>query len=137
MSLLGWEMAQDTAAVTISMETALISKNLALLAPEVDDSVGPSGQRPAGRRAMAKLSWHCGASKKASKALEIGAVWRQKAIDREIEKAMKRLTIRGNHLRQFWLRQQVCAFLSRSCCWRSLTAAWPCNGLQMALVSNP
>lgn len=84
------ELAQDTVAAAISVETAIVNKDLALLAPKGGNSAGTSGQRPAGKRAVAKLSWHCGNSKKTSKALEIDAVRRQKAIDWEIEKGLKR-----------------------------------------------
>lgn len=83
-------MAQDAAAAAISAETAFSIKNLALLAPEGADSAGTSGQRPAGKRALAKLSWHRGSSQKASKASAMYAVRQQKAIDCEIEKALKK-----------------------------------------------
>lgn len=64
--------------------------DLALLTLGEADLAGSSGKRPVGKRAMAKPPKHHRASKKAFKDSELDAVRRQKAIDWEIEKALKR-----------------------------------------------
>lgn len=70
--------------------TALADRPQAPLAPEIGEVAGSSGQRPASMGAMEKLSKFHRASKKASKVLEKETVRRQKAIDWEIDKALKK-----------------------------------------------
>lgn len=59
------------------------------LSPGEGRSAGTSGQKPIGKKALAK-SKHHGSSKKTSKVSELDVARRSKAIDREIAKALRR-----------------------------------------------